>query len=139
MDKTTIRVQRLVSSLALLFSFTQFCPPAWAVTEEVFTPPDYVFEGHFSRVGNNDSPSQTVNNNIYIKFFPDRWIAMMFGYFINDSFNPNIYNIHHSGLGCHTHGVTCQTTASLALAGSAIHGILAFACTRTRHFVFHQM
>ncbi len=34
--------------------------------------------GHFSREGNNGSPSETTRNNIYIKFFPERWIAMLF-------------------------------------------------------------
>lgn len=36
------------------------------------------FSGHFSREGNNSSPSKTTRNNIYIKFFPERWIAMLF-------------------------------------------------------------
>ena len=34
--------------------------------------------GHFYREGNNGSPSKTTRNNIYIKFFPERWIAMLF-------------------------------------------------------------
>lgn len=34
--------------------------------------------GHFAREGNNASPSETTRNNIYIKFFPERWIAMLF-------------------------------------------------------------
>jgi hypothetical protein len=34
--------------------------------------------GYFSRDGNNASPSETTRNNIYIKFFEDRWIAMLF-------------------------------------------------------------
>lgn len=34
--------------------------------------------GHFSRAGNSDTPSKTTRNNIYIKFFADRWIEMIF-------------------------------------------------------------
>ena len=34
--------------------------------------------GHYSRDGNNGSPSKTAGNNIYIKFFADRWIGMLF-------------------------------------------------------------
>ena len=34
--------------------------------------------GFYAREGNNDSPAKTAGNNIYIKFFDDRWIGMMF-------------------------------------------------------------
>ena len=34
--------------------------------------------GYYSRDGNNDSPSRTTRNNIYIKFFEDRWIGMLY-------------------------------------------------------------
>lgn len=34
--------------------------------------------GHYSRDGNNGSPSKTAGNNIYIKFFADRWVGMLF-------------------------------------------------------------
>jgi hypothetical protein len=34
--------------------------------------------GYFSRDGNNASPSETTRNNIYIKFFEDRWVVMLF-------------------------------------------------------------
>ncbi|MEE8364699.1 MAG: hypothetical protein V3R76_02850 [Gammaproteobacteria bacterium] len=37
-----------------------------------------IFSGHFSRDGNNGSPSRTTRNNIYIKFFNNRWIAMLY-------------------------------------------------------------
>ena len=33
--------------------------------------------GHFSREGNNDSPSKTTKNNIYIKLYKDQWIALL--------------------------------------------------------------
>ena len=34
--------------------------------------------GYYSMEGNNGSPSRTARNNIYIKFFDDRWIAMLY-------------------------------------------------------------
>ena len=34
--------------------------------------------GHYSRDGNNGSPSKTAGNNIYIKFFADRWVGVLF-------------------------------------------------------------
>jgi len=37
-----------------------------------------IYSGHFSMEGNNESPSQTINNNIYIKFFKNQWIATLY-------------------------------------------------------------
>jgi hypothetical protein len=37
-----------------------------------------ILRGHFSRQGNNDNPSKVTNNNIYIKFFSDRWIGTLY-------------------------------------------------------------
>lgn len=37
-----------------------------------------ILDGHFSREGNNDTPAQTVNNNIYIKLFGDNTIATLY-------------------------------------------------------------
>ncbi len=34
--------------------------------------------GYYSRDGNNGTPSRTTRNNIYIKFFEDRWIGMLY-------------------------------------------------------------
>ena len=34
--------------------------------------------GFYAREGNNGSPAKTAGNNIYIKFFDDRWVGMMF-------------------------------------------------------------
>lgn len=35
-------------------------------------------KGYYARAGNDGSPSQTAGNNIYIKFYPDRWLGMLF-------------------------------------------------------------
>jgi len=37
-----------------------------------------IYSGHFSMEGNNESPSRTINNNIYIKIFKNQWIAMLY-------------------------------------------------------------
>ncbi|MDH3390161.1 MAG: hypothetical protein OEN02_19925 [Gammaproteobacteria bacterium] len=34
--------------------------------------------GFYARLGNDDSPAETAGNNIYIKFFPDRWLGLLF-------------------------------------------------------------
>ena len=35
-------------------------------------------EGYFSRDGNNQSPSETTNNNIYIKLYENQWVGMLY-------------------------------------------------------------
>jgi len=37
-----------------------------------------IYAGHFSREGNNQSPSATTNNNIYIKLFENQWVGMLY-------------------------------------------------------------
>ncbi len=37
-----------------------------------------IYSGHYSREGNNDSPSRTINSNIFIKIFEDQWIATLY-------------------------------------------------------------
>jgi hypothetical protein len=34
--------------------------------------------GYYAREGNSGSPAQAAGNNIYIRFFADRWLGMMF-------------------------------------------------------------
>ena len=36
-----------------------------------------ILAGHFSREGNNGSPSRTTHSNIYIKLFKDQWIVTL--------------------------------------------------------------
>ena len=35
-------------------------------------------EGYYARVGNDGSPAKTAGNNIYLKFYQDRWIGLLF-------------------------------------------------------------
>lgn len=34
--------------------------------------------GYYAREGNDGSPAQAAGNNIYIRFFPEQWVAMLF-------------------------------------------------------------
>ncbi len=35
-------------------------------------------DGFYARAGNDGTPAKTAGNNIYLKFFPDRWVVMLF-------------------------------------------------------------
>jgi len=35
-------------------------------------------DGYYAREGNDGSPAQAAGNNIYIRFFPERWLGMLF-------------------------------------------------------------
>jgi hypothetical protein len=37
-----------------------------------------MYAGHFSREGNNQSPSETTNNNIYIKIYENQWVGLLY-------------------------------------------------------------
>ena len=37
-----------------------------------------ILTGHFSREGNNSSAAKETGNNIYIKMYPDQWIALLY-------------------------------------------------------------
>lgn len=61
--------------LGLLLATVALPGSAWSAAQSEFTEN---LSGFYSRDGNNGSPAQTAGNNIYIKFFEDRWIGMMF-------------------------------------------------------------
>ncbi len=61
--------RRYLSVLATVLLITVFLSSAYAMD---------IYAGHFSREGNNQSPSKTTNNNIYIKIFENRWIALLY-------------------------------------------------------------
>ena len=37
-----------------------------------------LYAGHFSREGNNQSPAETINSNIYIKIYENQWIGLLY-------------------------------------------------------------
>jgi hypothetical protein len=62
----------LLSSLVVIAAF-----PGITLSGQLANKMD-IFSGHFSMEGNNESPSRTINNNIYIKLFKSQWIAMLY-------------------------------------------------------------
>ena len=48
-----------------------------AFSEEISTTLD-IYAGHFSRESNNQHAAENTNNNIYIKMYPDEWIALLY-------------------------------------------------------------
>jgi hypothetical protein len=61
--------------LAILLACTSF-PAAVFSAQQPSQNED--LSGHYSRIGNNGSPSETAGNSIYIKFYEDRWVGMLF-------------------------------------------------------------
>jgi len=61
---------RSVLLLALLVIPSATLSAQTATTEKLF--------GFYAREGNSASPAMTSRNNIYIKFFDDRWVGVMF-------------------------------------------------------------
>ncbi len=53
-----------------LAALLAFAPAAGAASENL--------AGFYARAGNDGSPAATAGNNIYVKFFPDRWLGMLF-------------------------------------------------------------
>ena len=61
--------------LYTLIAFTVFPGIIWSAQHSNTAES---LSGYYSRDGNNGSPSVTSRNNIYIKFFEDRWIGMLY-------------------------------------------------------------
>ena len=70
-------MKRLIFKSALLCILTAIAViPATVLSEQTTEKMD-IHAGHFSRDGNNASPSRTTTNNIYIKLFKDQWIITL--------------------------------------------------------------
>ncbi len=37
-----------------------------------------IYSGYYSRDGNDDRPARISGNSIYIKFYPDRWVVLLY-------------------------------------------------------------
>jgi hypothetical protein len=59
-------------ALALLVTFPQV-----ALSQQKIQSID-ILSGHFSRESNNEDAAKTTNNNIYIKLYPEQWIAILY-------------------------------------------------------------
>ena len=72
MRKTACDIAPRRIALVALFVLTgfAFAPAAGAAQENL--------AGFYARDGNDGSPAATAGNNIYVKFFPDRWLGVLF-------------------------------------------------------------
>jgi len=70
--KTTLSNCLYVSAFTLLTLFS-----GNVFSEETSTTLD-ILTGHFSRESNNQKAAETTNNNIYIKIYPEQWIALLY-------------------------------------------------------------
>jgi hypothetical protein len=71
-------MKKLITKNILLFTLvTMLAFPGLTLAVETSTIGENL-SGHFSRAGNSGSPSETARNNIYIKLFENRWIAMLY-------------------------------------------------------------
>jgi hypothetical protein len=71
--KETISWKPLLFASMLLLSAlpgSSFGSGAQAVGESL--------SGYYAREGNGGSPAEAAGNNIYIRFFPEQWVAMLF-------------------------------------------------------------
>ncbi|MCP4470954.1 MAG: hypothetical protein GY815_09755, partial [Gammaproteobacteria bacterium] len=72
----TDRTSRIKSALLGLLLL---CPVFPGVTFSAAQGPyQENLSGYYAREGNGGSPAQAAGSNIYIRFFPDRWLAMLF-------------------------------------------------------------
>ena len=58
------------ATLLLLLAGLTWLPNASSAAEQL--------TGYYAREGNNASPARAAGNNIYIRFYPERWLAMLF-------------------------------------------------------------
>ena len=71
--KETIRWKPLLLASMLLLA----AAPA-IVFSSGAQPARESLSGYYAREGNGGSPAQAAGNNIYIRFFPEQWMAMLF-------------------------------------------------------------
>ncbi len=65
-----IAPRRIALAALVVLAHFVFAPAAGAAAENL--------AGFYARDGNDGSPAETAGNNIYVKFFPDRWLGMLF-------------------------------------------------------------
>lgn len=71
-DSSTARAAKLKALLLVLLLGVVLPGAALAATA------GESLSGFYARAGNNGSPAQAAGNNIYIRFFPERWLGMLF-------------------------------------------------------------
>lgn len=71
-------MNKTIRHFTLLSVFTVLAGLSGPAYTQQAEPALDIHAGHFSREGNNGSPSETSHNNIYIKLYPDNWIALLY-------------------------------------------------------------
>jgi hypothetical protein len=112
------RVRKFLSALLLAFLVL---PATQASAQQA----DYgeKLSGFYAREGNNGSPAKTAGNNIYIKFFDDRWVGMMFIPY------PDVTEVESSAIDRVFKAARKQVTSAAILRGK--YGLLPEAATIT--------
>ena len=70
----TTRLLPILLGFVLLFAAL----PGSVLSSDINTSSRESLSGYYSREGNSGSPAQAAGNNIYIRFFSEQWLAMMF-------------------------------------------------------------
>ncbi|GEM_PF-2629286 len=68
-DNTIFFRYLTVAALLVIIS----TPFSAAVSEEID-----IYSGYYSRDGNDDRPAKISGNSIYLKFYPDQWVIMLY-------------------------------------------------------------
>jgi hypothetical protein len=81
-DYSTARTASLRQVLPALLLLLALLPCKQAFSTDTATTFDSTMgeslSGYYAREGNNGSPAVAAGNNIYIRFFPEQWLGMMF-------------------------------------------------------------
>ena len=76
-DYSTARTASLRQVLPALLLLLALLPCKDAFSTDTMTTRESL-SGYYAREGNNSSSAVAAGNNIYIRFFPEQWLAMMF-------------------------------------------------------------
>ena len=71
MTKTANAILSTCLAIVIL-AFSAYSPPGEAA-EEID-----IYSGYYSREGNDDRPAKISGNSIFIKFYPDQWVIMLY-------------------------------------------------------------
>ena len=95
--------------LALLLLCLAFPTLAFSAEQGSFSQN---LSGYYAREGNDGSPAKAAGNNIYIRFFEDRWIGMMFLPY------PDANSVDEAAIGRVFDAARAQASSSAYLRGS---------------------
>ena len=109
MQKTSYFNAPSVAFAGLLLALCTLLVPAFAADQGA---KNELLSGYYSREGNGGSPAKAAGNNIYIRFFEDRWIGMMFLPY------PYANSVEEAAIGRVFDAARAQASSSAYLRGS---------------------